>query len=72
MDFRNDHTSAWRAGNVRHTIDPGFVHFRKIETILGENGMKVIDDQIRKLPGDLPEWQRKVRIEHMYARTMLE
>gem|GEM_PF-1218489 len=71
MDFRFNHTTEWRAKPIRHTIDAGFVHIRKIETILGEQGMTVIDDQIRKLPGDLPGWQLGVRLDHIYARTML-
>ena len=57
--------------NVRHSIDPGFVHVRKIETILGPGGMSIIDDQIRRLPPDLPDWQKSVRLDHIYTRTML-
>jgi hypothetical protein len=69
--YRDQHTPAWRSGNVRHSIDPGFVHVRKIETILGPSGMSVIDDQTRRLPADLPDWQKSVRLDHIYARTML-
>ena len=69
--YRKAHTPEWRAGIVRHVIDPGFVHHRKIETILGAPGMSVIDDQIKNLPQDLPEWQRLVRIDHIYTRTIL-
>jgi len=69
--YRKDRTSQWRAGEVRHTIDPGFVHHRKIETVLGPQGMVVIDQQIKNLPAHLPDWQRPIRIDHIYTRTML-
>lgn len=68
--YRKDRTPQWRAGIVRHAIDPGFIHHRKIETILGAPGMAIIDEQIRNLP-EIPEWQRRVRIDHIYARVML-
>ena len=49
-EFRTNHTREWRCGDVRHAIDPGFIHFRKIETILGPNGMAVEDDQFENFP----------------------
>jgi len=70
--FRTKHTSEWRAGDVRHTIDPGFVHFRKIQTILGERGMQIVDERIRSLPPELPDFQRQIRIQHIYSGTMLD
>jgi len=69
--YRKGRTPHWRAGEVRHTIDPGFVHHRRIETILGPHGMAGIDQQIESLPEHLPDWQRPVRIDHIYTRTML-
>jgi hypothetical protein len=69
--YRKDHSPEWRAAIIRHSIDPGFVHHRKIETILGSAGMAFIDEQIRNLPEKLPEWQRPVRIDHIYTRAML-
>jgi hypothetical protein len=71
MSYREDHTTEWRAREVFHAIDAGFVHLRRIEAVLGTAGMAVIDDQIRQLPSELPEWQRVVRIHHIYVRTML-
>jgi hypothetical protein len=69
--YRKDHTPEWRAAVVDHEIDPGLVHHRKIETILGSQGMSIIDEQIRNLPHNLPDWQRPVRIGHIYTRAML-
>ena len=51
-------------------IDPGFVHQRKIETIIGTTGMEIVDSLIGELP-DLPDWQRTVRIDHIYTKVML-
>ena len=52
-------------------IDPGFVHQRKIEAVVGPKGMAIIDRQINELP-DLPDWQRAVRIDHIYTRLIVE
>ncbi len=56
---------------LENTIDPGFVHKRKIETILGEKGMHLVDEAINNLP-DLPEWQKIVRIDHIYKDVILK
>jgi hypothetical protein len=69
--YRKNYTPEWRAAIVHHAIDPGFVHHRKIETILGSRGMSIVDEQIRNLPQDLPDWQRPVRIDHIYTRVIL-
>lgn len=70
ISIRTDLTSAQRAVELKHTIDPGFVHHRKIQTILGVKGMKVIDKVIKDLP-DLPDWQKKVRIDNIYTEAFL-
>lgn len=56
---------------LEHTIDPGFVHQRKIQTIIGVGGMRVIDEAISRLP-DLPEWQKEIRIDHIYKDVFLK
>lgn len=63
-------TSEQRATAVEHTIDPGFVNRRLVETVLGTSGVEAIDQAIRGLP-DLPDWMREVRIDHIYTRTAL-
>jgi hypothetical protein len=48
-------TSEQRSAKAIHSIDPGFVNHRVIETWLRPiNGMAFIDEGIRGLP-DLPE-----------------
>jgi hypothetical protein len=64
-------TSEQRALSLEATIDPGFVHRRRIQTMLGQAGMNIVDDLIRQLP-DMPEWMREVRIDHIYKDVFLE
>lgn len=68
--LREGMTPAQRAMDVVHSIDPGFVHHRMIETILSPRGMALVDRAIADLP-ELPVWQRKVRIDHILTRAML-
>lgn len=70
MTTRDSLTSEQRSTSLIHTIDPGFVHHRKIETILGPSNMMIVDERIKSLP-DLPEWQRRVRIDHIYTQALL-
>lgn len=60
-----------RALPVEATIDPGFVNRRRIQTYVGLEGMRVVDDFIQRLP-TLPEWMREVRIDHIYKDVFLE
>jgi hypothetical protein len=60
-----------RALPLIHTIDPGFVHHRRIEAIIVPAAMKHVDQAIKELP-ELPDWQRRVRIDHIYTRVMLD
>ena len=56
---------------LEHTIDPGFVHQRKIQTIIGDGGMNIIDQAISRLP-DLPAWEKELRIDHIYKDVFLK
>ena len=53
------------------TIDPGYVHKRRIHTMIGPAGMRLVDEMIQGLPV-VPEWQREVRIDHIYEDVFLE
>jgi len=57
---------------LEHTIDPGFVNRRAIETVLGQNGMNVIDDFTKRLPPTLPDWMQRVRVDHIYKDVLLK
>ena len=60
-----------RALVLEPTIDPGFVHKRKVQTILGSEGMRLIDELIGRLP-PVADWEREVRIDHIYKDVLLE
>jgi hypothetical protein len=53
-------------------VDPGSVHHRKIEAILGRTGTEIITNQIAQLPPSTPEWRREVLIDHIYSRITLD
>jgi len=58
-------------GEQKLIIDPGFVHYRKIQTIMQEQGTELINSQIARIPGSVPEFQKPVHIDHIYTRTLL-
>ena len=56
--IRNMLTIEQRVANGTLSIDPGFVNHRKIETLLGEPGMQVVNHMIRDLP-NMPDGSRR-------------
>lgn len=68
--FRKLLSPEQRAVQLGHTIDPGFVNRRKIQTLLGTTGMRYIDEDIRRLP-PLPDWELRLRINYIYTRIFL-
>ncbi len=68
--IREHLTPEQRATDLDLVIDPGFVNHRKIQTIIGKPGMEFIDSHYRNLP-DLPEWEKKVRLDHIYSEATL-
>jgi hypothetical protein len=60
-----------RALPLEHTIDPGFVNRRAVQSVLGPAGMRVVDEITSRLP-PLPEWQASIRLDHIYTDVMLE
>ena len=68
--FRTQTSKAFRTRDIRLVIDPGFVHTRRVETIIGARGMQLVDNLVRDLP-DMPDGARRVRIDHIYTRLML-
>ena len=70
VSIRQELTPDQRSLPLLHTIDPGFVHHRRIQTAIGPRAMKYVDERIRDLP-DMADWQREVRINHIYTQAML-
>jgi hypothetical protein len=60
-----------RALPVRHYIDPGFVNERLVETVVGEQAVAFINEQIRAIAPETPDWVRRSRIKHIYTRMAL-
>ncbi len=54
------------------TVDPGFVHHRKIEAILGDAGTEIISNQIANIPLSTPDWRKEVLIDQIYSRITLD
>jgi len=71
MSIRESLSSEQRSLDLELTIDPGFVHHRKIETILGNDGIAVIHNAINKIPDSVPEWQKTTHINHIYKDAFL-
>lgn len=67
---REDLSPAERALPLKHTIDPGFVNHRAVQSVLGAPGMKIVDELTGQLPPH-PEWQALVRVDHIYTEVML-
>lgn len=66
--LRTDLTREQRCLPLPMTIDPGFVHQNKIQLILGDKGMAIIDEGIARIP-DMPEGLRRARIDNVYAHV---
>jgi hypothetical protein len=54
------------------TVDPGFVNHRKIEAILGQIGTEIINQKIANIPSQTPGWQKKVLIDNIYSRIIVD
>lgn len=53
-------------------VDPGFVHHRKIEAIVGKSGSEVITKMISGISAATPEWRKEVLIDQIYSRVILD
>jgi len=70
-DIRETLSHEERVLDVVHTIDPGFVNQRRIQTILGSEGRSFIEQRIASLP-PMPDFQKATNINHIYSNVMLE
>ena len=53
-------------------VDPGLIHHRKIEALLGEPGSNVISDLITRISPSTPEWRKEVLIDQIYSRALID
>ena len=59
--IREELSPEQRAADMCLTVDPGFVHYRKIETLIGADAMRHIDGSLRNLP-TMSDYERRIRI----------
>jgi hypothetical protein len=71
VDTRYDLSPTQRAVELIHSIDPGFVHYRKIEMVVGGQNMGWIDSRVRSIPTNLPSGLRCVRVDHIYTEALV-
>lgn len=69
---RLEHEALRKNEDTILTVDPGFVNHRKIEAILGTSGTTIINNEIAKIPLSTPDWRKKVAIDHIYSRLILD
>lgn len=73
MDLENQDLKEFRKSDDTYLIiDPGFVHHRKIEAILGKKGSELVNNEVSRISGQTPEWRKKVVIDNIYARVLLD
>lgn len=68
--IRTSLSSEQRVANLDLAIDPGFVNYRRIQALLGPEGMTYVDRDIASLPA-LPGGLQRTRIDHIYMRYLL-
>ena len=72
VTLRDHTTREQRCEDLGFTIDPGFVHRRKIETIIGGEAVKIIDGLMSEFPDSLPGELQEFRIDRVYTKVFLD
>lgn len=70
--FRAQHSTGERTADARLGIDPGFVHHRKIQALLGPKAMAAINMLLAGIPDDAPDFIRSLQTDHAYARVLTD
>lgn len=72
-NVRHHNTDATLAGmGPKLQVDPGLVHHRKIESLLGTSGSTIVSDLIAQISSSTPEWRREVLIDQIYSKVLLD
>ena len=66
--FRGHQRHVQRTAKARLNIDPGFVHYRKIESFIGRH-INLVNAMVEKIPSGLPDYQPQLQVDHIYARA---
>ena len=70
--FRGHQRHVQRTAKARLNIDPGFVHYRKIESFIGKHGINLVNAMVEKIPSGLPDYQPQLQVDHIYARVLVD
>lgn len=68
----SEHEALRKNEDTTLTVDPGFVNHRKIETVVGQSGTSIINNEIANIPLNTPEWRKQILIDHIYSRLILD
>lgn len=70
--FREDETTAQRTADARMSIDPGFVHHRLIQNVIGRDALEVLNEAIARIASNAPDHVRQLQIDHLYVDAVIE
>src|SRR3954453_22624216 len=71
QSLRENETTAVRTADARMTIDPGFVHHRLIQNLLGVEPMAQVNEALRRIPADAPDPIRELQTDHVYVDAVI-
>ncbi len=65
-------SSEQRAFDMRLSVDPGFVNYRLVDAVLGQEWTDAINSRIQRIPDGVPAGLRVGQIDNIYARAVVE
>ena len=71
MALREHETTSVRTADARMSIDPGFVHHRLIQNLLGVELMAHVNEAVRRIPPDAPSYVRELQTDHVYVDAVI-
>jgi hypothetical protein len=69
--FRSDHTTIERTAPACMSIDPGFVHHRLIQNIIGKGGIEAVNAALASIPADTQSFLRQLQTDHLYVEAVV-
>lgn len=69
--LREEETTAVRTAEARMSIDPGFVHHRLIQNLVGADGVRVINEAVGRIAPELPDHIRQLQIDYIYVDAVI-
>ena len=69
--LREHETTASRTAEARLSIDPGFVHHRLIQNVVGKAGIEAINAALAQMPPDTHPHLRELQTDHLYVDALI-